>query len=302
VISDDLEGEPSAHVVSGEPAPGARVEQIAEGEPGRVRVLGADAADAAAERAAATSVGPVEFDRVVPASGNLWATGRQFWLGPSRAGQTVRFWAGVDTIHLSISGVRIKSLRSHLGTAELEQLGRDGAAPAGPSPLPTVETATGAVEVERSVSSSGIVSLAGCPVLAAEILQGRRVSIRVESSILMFFDPETRELLRTRPNPLTLEQTARLHGARPAGPTPRPSTEPVTVRRRVSATGVFTVCGQKVSLGRSHAGRTVTVHVSQSVLAVKLDDETKTIARTTSRPPWQLKAHRPHRGARATVS
>jgi integrase-like protein len=30
--------------------------------------------------------GPVEFDRVVPASGNLTVTGRQFWMGPSRAG------------------------------------------------------------------------------------------------------------------------------------------------------------------------------------------------------------------------
>jgi transposase InsO family protein len=40
-----------------------------------------------------TSGGPVEFDRVVPPSGNLWAMGRQFWLGPHRAGQTVRFWA-----------------------------------------------------------------------------------------------------------------------------------------------------------------------------------------------------------------
>ena len=44
--------------------------------------------------------GPVEFDRVVPPSGNLWAMRRQFWLGPQRAGQTVRFWASVDVIHL----------------------------------------------------------------------------------------------------------------------------------------------------------------------------------------------------------
>ena len=29
--------------------------------------------------------GPVEFDRAVPASGNMWVAGRQFWLGPARA-------------------------------------------------------------------------------------------------------------------------------------------------------------------------------------------------------------------------
>src|SRR5215211_2845966 len=37
--------------------------------------------------------GPVEFDRVVPPSGNMALAGKQFWLGPTRAGQLVRFWA-----------------------------------------------------------------------------------------------------------------------------------------------------------------------------------------------------------------
>ena len=63
---------------------------------------------------AAVDGGPVEFERVVPPSGNLWAMGRQFWLGPARAGQTVRFWASVDVLHLTINGARVKSLRSHL--------------------------------------------------------------------------------------------------------------------------------------------------------------------------------------------
>ena len=75
--------------------------------------------------------GPVEFERVIPPSGNLWAIGRQFWLGPQRAGQTVRFWAGVDVIHLSIAGARIKSLLSHLSTADLARLAREGAVAAG---------------------------------------------------------------------------------------------------------------------------------------------------------------------------
>lgn len=33
--------------------------------------------------------GPVEFERVVPASGNLQVAGKQFWLGPARSGLTV---------------------------------------------------------------------------------------------------------------------------------------------------------------------------------------------------------------------
>jgi hypothetical protein len=76
----------------------------------------------------------------------------------------------------------------------------------------------------------------------------------------------------------------------------------VTVRRRVSATDVITVCGPKIALGRSRAGQTIAVRVSQDVLAIELDDhEVRTTPRTTSRPAWQLKAHRPHGSARAAT-
>jgi hypothetical protein len=220
--------------------------------------------------------------------------GRQFWLGPQRAGQTVRLWAGVDVIHLSIAGARVKSLRSHLSTADLAQLAKDGALPAGPPPLPPAEEGA-AVEVDRAVNKGGIVSLAGRQVLAAEILGGRPVVVRIEPQTLMFLDPQTHELLRVRPNPLTPEQALRLQGARPAGPSPRPRTEAVTVQRRVSATGVITVSRQHIALGRIHAGRTVRVHVSEHTLAIELDGETRTIRRTTSRPVVVVKANRPRR-------
>src|SRR3954466_14338091 len=124
--------------------------------------------------------GPGEFDRVVPASGNLWAMRRQFWLGSQRAGQTVRFWAGVDVIHLSIAGARIKSLRSHLSTADLARLAHEGAAAAGPPPLP-LEHDGATLEVDHAVNNSGLVSLAGRQVLAAEILGGRPVIVRIEA-------------------------------------------------------------------------------------------------------------------------
>jgi transposase InsO family protein len=248
----------------------------------------------------AVNGGPVEFDRVVPPSGNLWVARRQVWLGPQRAGQTVRFWASVDVIHLSIAGARVKSLRSHLSSADLTQLARDGAEPAGPPPLPPVQLEDGgAIEVDRSVSNAGIVSLAGRQVLAAEILRGRHVTIRIEPATLLFFDSDTRELLRARPNPLTPEQTQRLRGARPAGPPPRPRSEPVTVQRRVSATGVICVCRQTTALGRIHAGRTVTVHVSEHTLAIELDDETRTVRRTTTNPVVVIKGSRHQRAPQA---
>jgi hypothetical protein len=88
----------------------------------------------------------------------------------------------------------------------------------------------------------------------------------------MFFDLDTRELLGVRPNPLTAEQIAGLRGSRPAGPPPRPATEPVRVQRRASNTGIVMVVGQKVALGRVHAYRTVTIAVSETTLAIELDD------------------------------
>src|SRR3954462_956026 len=113
----------------------------------------------------------VEFDRVVPPSGNLQVCGKQFWLGPARSGLTVTFWADPDVIHLLIAGTRIKSVRSHLSTTDLAGLLRQGGRPAGPSPLPTAPF-TGAVEVDRTVSTAGAVSLGQHVVLAAEILAG----------------------------------------------------------------------------------------------------------------------------------
>jgi transposase InsO family protein len=237
--------------------------------------------------------GPVEFDRVVPPSGNMWVANRQFWMGTHRAGMTARIWADCDLIHVLVGGIRINTVRSHLSVNDLARLTAQGAVPAGPSPLPPAEDGD-AVEVDRCVSRTGLVCLAGQQLHAAEILAGRRVAIRIEGHTLMFFDPVTRELLRTRPNPLTPEQARSLRGARPAGPPPRPSAEPVRVQRRASNTGVIMVAGQKIALGRSCAGQTVTVLVSDTTLAVELaDGEVRVIRRTTTQPVRSIKGQRP---------
>jgi Integrase core domain len=240
--------------------------------------------------------GPVEFERVVPASGNMMAGRRQFWLGPDRSGLTITFWASTEVIHLLIAGARIKTVRSHLSAADLAALAAQGGRPAGPPPLPPAEPGT-AIEVDRIVSKDGAVHLANRYVLAAEILGGRRVSVRIEENTLMFFDPETRELLRTRPSPLTWDQARRLRGARPAGPPPQPSHAPVTAQRVASNTGVIMVAGQKIALGRIHARRIVTVHVSAQVITIDLGgDDTRTVRRTTTQPVRSIKAQQ-HRKA-----
>lgn len=102
------------------------------------------------------------------------------------------------------------------------RLSRHRGRPAGSPPLPPAHPGA-ALEVNRTVSQGGLVSLGQYRLLAAEILADCRIGIRIEAATLMFFDPDTRELLRTRPNPLTYDQARKLRGARPVGPPPRPS-------------------------------------------------------------------------------
>jgi hypothetical protein len=138
------------------------------------------------------------------------------------------------------------------------------------------------------------VSLGQHIVLAAEILGGRRVGVRIEAATLLFYDLDTRELLRTRPNPLTPEQVKRLRGVRPAGPPPRPTVEPIRAQRRASNTGIIMVAGQKIALGRLHRHRTLTVTVSDTTIAIDLGDgDVKVVQRTNSQPVRSIKGQRP---------
>jgi transposase InsO family protein len=244
--------------------------------------------------------GPVEFERVVPPSGNMQVAGRQFWLGPHRAGITITFWADTEVIHLMTSGSRVKSVRSHLAPTDLVRLAADGARPAGPPPLPPAEPGS-AIEVERVASSIGHISLGGKQLLAAEALAGRVLGIRIEQHTLTYFDPVTRELLRTRPNPLTWDQAQRLRGARRAGPPPHPATSPVTVQRRASNSGVIMVVGQKIALGRIHARKTVSVRVAADTVTIEIGaDDIRTIRRTTDQPVRNLKAQRSRKTAKVS--
>jgi len=71
-------------------------------------------------------------------------------------------------------------------------------------------------------------------------------------------------------------------------PPPRPP------QRRASATGVMLVCGQKIALGRTHAGQTIAIAVSDTTLRIELDDaETRVVRRTTTKPVRNIKGDRP---------
>ena len=76
--------------------------------------------------------------------------------------------------------------------------------------------------------------------------------------------------------------------------------EPVRVQRRASATGVIMIAGQKIALGRTHAGQTVTILASGTTLTVHLgEEETRIVPRTTTRPVRSIKSQRPRAAAPA---
>jgi hypothetical protein len=236
--------------------------------------------------------GPVEFDRVVPQSGNMIVCQRQFWMGPHRAGMVARIWAGCDLIHVLISGTRIKTVRSHLSVNDLARLIAQGAVPDGPSPLPPVEDG-GAVEVECCVSRLGLVSLGGRQLLAAEILGGRRAGIRIEprhTDVLRPGRPRAAPHPQEAPDPRAGQRPARRP---PRRAPPRPSAEPVRVQRRASNTGVIMVVGQKIALGRIHKHQTITVLVSKTTLTVEFDDgDVRGIRLPTTQPVRSIKGQR----------
>lgn len=140
---------------------------------------------------AAWQGGPVELSGVVPPSGNMEVPGEAV-LARHHAGRDDGDVLGQH--RCQPPGRRRsanQSVRSHLSTADLARLAASGGRAAGPPPIPASEPGA-AIEVDRIVARNGHVSLGGRYFTPAEILAGQMVSIRIEESILMFFDPRSR--------------------------------------------------------------------------------------------------------------
>jgi hypothetical protein len=209
----------------------------------------------------------VEVSRTVPGSGNLTVGGQQFWLGPDRAGQPITLWADSTVVHLLVNGVRLKTVPSRLSVAQLRQLLADGGRPAGPPPLPTGDAGpVAAIEVDRLVSTNGLIGLAGRRHPVGSHFAGRRLTVRLDRGLLQLVDQGS--LVRSLPNPLTPVEQARIRDARPAGPPPVPATEPLRVDRRVSCRGALVVAGQRIHVGIVHAGHTLSVEAADTTWRV----------------------------------
>ncbi|MFF5227048.1 IS481 family transposase [Dactylosporangium sp. NPDC000521] len=235
----------------------------------------------------------VQLTRVVPASGNLGVCGQQFWLGPAYAGTTIMLWADATVVHLLKDDVRLKTVPSRLTPAHLRQLLADGGQPAGPPALPAAPVQRGAaVEVDRLVNATGLISLAGRQHPIGSHFAGRRVTVRLDQALMQITDQGV--LLRSLPNPLTPTDMARIRDARPAGPAPAPSADPLRVDRRISSRGTLVIAGQKIHVGIRHAGRTVTVEAADTTYRVYDENSLiSEVARTTTKPIARFKARKP---------
>ena len=211
----------------------------------------------------------IEIDRVVPASGNMTIGPQQFWLGTSRTGQSVSFWIDTTTVHMSIDGWRIKTVPSRLSAVDLARLRNAGAHPAGPppaGPAPRSLAATSCVEVQRLVNAAGIITLGNQVIQVGSPLAGQRARIRLDGQVMHVITQDG-ILWRTLPCPIPPGQRHKLQGVRLAGPAPLPAAT-TTIQRKVSSRGGIQVARQRIQVGLSHAGQTVTIQLDDASLRI----------------------------------
>jgi hypothetical protein len=275
--------------------------------PPQLRVVPSDPASSAPEAAPVVvpvvdggrQLDAVEVDRVVPASGNLTVGPQQFWFGPQRAGQEVTLWIDTTTVHLAVEGRHLKTLPSRLSTRDLSRLRAAGARPAGPPPARPalgVLAAGGPVEIDRTVNRTGVVVIAGAQLSVGMPLAGQRATIRLdEHTAHVVVDGQ---LWRSIPFTLPAGKRARLQGARQPRPLPPPRTNPVRVGRRVSSQGAIQVINQRIHVGKTHAGRAVTVEIDEHLLRV-LDDQGQVLTVAPRTNPAEPNRHKVYGRARS---
>jgi hypothetical protein len=227
----------------------------------------------------------VEFEVRVPPSGQLTVRSgvQQVGLHESMADRTVTIWAGLRSVHVSNDGHVVRTTTSRLRPEDLRHLAMRGARPAGPAPAPSplrrrdgipVITPGTAVELDRSVTKDGTITLAGAPHLVGFAWAGRKVTLRLDGHLMHAIADNA--LIGTWPCPVPTDRLARLQGARPSStPLPPPPLPAGSLRaqRRVHASGRIMVAKQNIKLGPRHAGKLVTVVIEDTHLRVLHGEE-----------------------------
>jgi transposase InsO family protein len=241
--------------------------------------------------------GAVTFDYRVPPSGafGIVPNAQQVWLGPMWSGRIITVWASERSIHLLADGHLIKTVPSRLTPQHLHEARARDAQPGGPEPaapaLPRVNgrvvLPTGqAVEVDRSFIRDGVVRIAKRDYHVNAELVGRRITLRLDGHLMHAITDN--QLAGTWPCPIARSELAQLRGARPATePLPHPTTPTgVRVQRRLPSSGITMVAGQRLRVGRIHAGKVVTIVVEDTHFRVLHGDEELSLhpRNPTSRP------------------
>lgn len=202
---------------------------------------------------------------MVPASGNMFAGGRQIWLGRQLAGQQVTLRLDCSTLHVLHDGELLKTCPVTLEAKDLARLRAAGGRPARPAPSaalpPGPLPADTVVEVERAVGAGGCVSIGGKQFSAGLHLAGQRVTLRIGHQLIQVITGGVPA--RTLPSPLPPAARGRLHGARPAAVT--------HVSRVVSSQGSLMVAGVKLQVGHAHRGKVVTVAIDDTQFRITHD-------------------------------
>ena len=119
------------------------------------------------------------------------------------------------------------------------------------------------------MNASGLVSLAGRYYSIGYHLAGRRVTLRLQGNVMAVLAGN--KLLRSLPCTIPAQDRASMQGARPSPKEPVVVSDPITVDRRVSPSGMISVATQRIQIGKGHAGKTVTVHVRPDILRVDIE-------------------------------
>lgn len=147
------------------------------------------------------------------------------------------------------------------------------------------------IEVDRTIDRDGMVGLGGQRMTIDPPLAGQRVTLRFDGQLMHVISGN--RLVKTLPAPLNMARRGKLTGARTStSPLPPPPFEPLRAVRRVPADGIAMVAGQRLRVGRTYAGQTVTVLIEDTIFRVMLGEvEISTHARTTTKPVTRFKAH-----------
>lgn len=211
-------------------------------------------------------------------------------------------WIHLFSIHILLSDDVIKTVPSRATTADLERLSQRGVRTGRPDPAAQAPTAVGTaggprpIEIERTASRDGIVVVRGHQLSLGAGIAGTRVTLRFDVGLI--HATAGNMLLKTLPSPLPINEIELIKDARPAtsalSPPPPPPTGHQSVQRRLPKDGVVMVAGQRLRVGRTHAGTIVTIVVEDHHFRV-LDGikDLSLHARTSTAPIRNFDAHRP---------